>query len=215
MLASSPTCIQRHAGRASRGRRVEALRDARRDPRTKAGEVMRVVCVRVGGVASIYLVLAHLALAGAGRLARTRALPAAGVGLGALAVDRQAARMPQAAVGADLLEALDVLGALPAQIALDSQIAVDPLAQLADLVVGEVLDVGVWAHAGLLEHLARGRAPDPVDVGEADLDALIQRDVDSCDACHVSPAAACDAGSGRSRGPRHDGGRSCTSRTWA
>ena len=45
--------------------------------------------------------------------------------------------MAQAAVGADLHQALDVLGALAAQVALDLEV-LDRVAQLDDLVVGEV-----------------------------------------------------------------------------
>ena len=66
----------------------------------------------------------------------------------------------------------------------DREVRVDHLAQLDDLVVGEVLDVSVRRHAGFGENLVRGRAANPVDVGEADLGALVERDVDACDASH-------------------------------
>ena len=56
---------------------------------------------------------------------RARTLARAGVGLRALAVDRQAAAVAQAAVGADLHQPLDVLRALAAQVALDGQLVVD------------------------------------------------------------------------------------------
>ena len=97
--------------------------------------------------------LAHLLLLG--DLPAPRALAAARVGLRALSAHRQAPPVAHAAVAADLHQALDVLRALPAQVALDGQLAVDRLAQLDHLVVGQVLDVGVRRHAGLLEDLAR------------------------------------------------------------
>ena len=50
------------------------------------------------------------------------------------------------------------------------------VAQAADLVLGQVADVGVGVDLQLVEQLVGGRAADPVDVGQADLDALVQRD---------------------------------------
>ena len=116
----------------------------------------------------------------------------AGIGLGALAADRQVAPVAQAAVRADLDQALDVQGHLAAQVALDLVAPVDDLAQPVDLLLGEVPDPGVRVDVGLGEDLLAGRQADPVDVGQGDLDPLLARDVDAGDACHRStPAAAC------------------------
>src|SRR4051812_3965575 len=123
------------------------------------------------------LLLPRLLLAG--HLHSLGALARARVRLGVLAADRQAAAMAQAPVAADLHETLDVLRALAAQVALDGEVAVDGVAQLADLVLGEVADVGVRRDPDLGQQLVRGRAADAVDVREADLDALVQRDVDA------------------------------------
>ena len=46
--------------------------------------------------------------------------------------------MAEAAVGADLAEALDRLRALAAQVTLDLELGVDVVAELRDLLVGEV-----------------------------------------------------------------------------
>src|SRR3954451_21428246 len=123
------------------------------------------------------LLLPRLLLAG--HLHALGALARARVGLGVLAADGQAAPVAQAAVAADLHQALDVLRTLTAQVALDRQSAVDGVAQLADLVLGEVADVGVGRDADLGQELVRRRSADPIDVGEADLHALVQRDVDA------------------------------------
>src|SRR5436190_16112384 len=61
-----------------------------------------------------------------------RALARARVRLRALAARRQVAPVPQAAVRADLLQALDRLRALAAQVALDLVVLVDVVAQLGD-----------------------------------------------------------------------------------
>src|SRR6202022_1971186 len=67
-----------------------------------------------------HLLLGCLLLAG--YLHPLRTLARARVGLGVLTVDRKAATVAQAAVAADLLQALDVLRALAAQVALDREL---------------------------------------------------------------------------------------------
>src|SRR5687768_12901129 len=110
--------------------------------------------------------LPHLLLARHGLL---RALAGPGVGMGALATDRQAPAMADALVGADLHLALDVLLDVPAQVALDLDVGVDPRPQPDDLLVGEVADPGAHVDARGLAHLLRGRATHTEDVGERDL----------------------------------------------
>ena len=46
------------------------------------------------------------------------------------------------------------------------------------------LDAGVGVDARRLEGLIRAGAPDPVDVGQRDLDSLLARQVDAGNACH-------------------------------
>src|SRR4051794_124971 len=102
--------------------------------------------------------------------------------------------MTDPAIAADLHQALDVLRALAAQVTLDREV-VDRLAQPGDLVLGEVAHLAVRFDVRLAQDLVGGRAADAVDVGQADLCALVQRDVDAGDTCHrATPAAACDAG---------------------
>src|SRR5579884_703370 len=69
--------------------------------------------------------LTCLLLAGDGLL---RTLAGAGVGLGALAVHRQAAAMPQPLVATDLDLAADVCCDLAAQVTLDAVVRVDVVA---------------------------------------------------------------------------------------
>ena len=70
---------------------------------------------------------------------------------------------------------------LATKVALDLQVAVDVLAQPDDLFFGEVADAGVRVDAGLAENLLAGRETDAIDVGQADLNALLARKVDACD----------------------------------
>src|SRR5262245_4166339 len=92
--------------------------------------------------------------------------------------------MADPAVGADLTQALDRLGALAAQVTLDLEVAVDVLAELRDLLVGEVLDLLVARKTRVTADLLRGRAADAVDVGQPDLEPLLVGEVDSGDARH-------------------------------
>src|SRR4051794_24271262 len=93
--------------------------------------------------------------------------------------------MAQAAVGADLHQPFDVLGALAPQVALDLAV-LDRLTQADDLVLGQVLRLGLSIDFGLGEDFLRRRTADPEDVGEPDFDPFIDRDVDAGDSCHRS-----------------------------
>src|SRR6185503_1444448 len=67
-----------------------------------------------------------------------RSLAGAGVGVGALAADRQAFAMAQPAIAAEIHQPLDVHGDLAPQIALDHVVAVDHLADLQHLLIGQL-----------------------------------------------------------------------------
>src|SRR5262249_44976574 len=72
-----------------------------------------------------------------------RALAAARVRLRPLPVHRETGAVPDPAIGADLGEALDRLLPVAPEIALDFELGIDVVAELRDLVVGEVLDLRV------------------------------------------------------------------------
>src|SRR2546423_9753526 len=116
------------------------------------------------------LLLAGLLLAGdraLGALAGTR------VGAGPLAAHGQTAAVPDALVAADLDLAPDVRGDLAAQVALDLVVGFDVVAELDDLVVGQVLGPLARVDPGRGERLGRAGAADAEDVGERDLHPLV------------------------------------------
>jgi hypothetical protein len=115
-----------------------------------------------------------------------RALAAAGIRLRPLPVHREAAAVPDPPIGTDLGEPLDRLLPVAAQVALDLEVRVDVVAELRDLLVGEVLDLRVRVEAELGGDLAGSRLADAVDVGQPDLEALLVREIDSGDACDGS-----------------------------
>src|ERR1044072_9038417 len=115
-----------------------------------------------------------------GPLART------GVRLRVLPAHGQAAAMTHPAIAADLHQALDVLRALATQIDLDGEV-VDRVAELGNLVLGEIANLAVGLDPGRLEDLVGGRTADAVDVRQPDLGALVQGDVDAGDPRHAYP----------------------------
>src|SRR6202020_2119285 len=114
------------------------------------------------------LLLRRLLLARHGATARP--LAGAGVGLRALAPDRQPLAMPHPAVAADLHQPLDVLAHFLAQVALDPPFVRDDLADAPRLVLGELLDAGGGRHVRLGQDVLGARAADAGDVGESDTD---------------------------------------------
>src|SRR3954463_5318023 len=107
-------------------------------------------------------------------LARDRlglALAGARVGVRALPADRQALAMAKPAVAGEVHQPLDVHRGLAAKIAFDLMLGVDRLADMQDVLIGQVLDPLFLADAELLGDLPGLGAADSVDVGERDLDA--------------------------------------------
>src|SRR5206468_12771534 len=56
------------------------------------------------------------------------------------------------------------------------------------VVLGEILDADIPAHAGRAQDVVRPLPADPIDVGESDLNPLGSREVDACNTCHKSSA---------------------------
>src|SRR5215469_1351409 len=109
------------------------------------------------------LLLASLLLAGDRLLL---ALAGTRVGLGPLPVHGEPAAVADSLVGADLDLAPDVGLDLAAQVSFDLVGRVDPVAELQQVVVGEVADPGVPVDPGGLQRLQRPGAADAVDVGK-------------------------------------------------
>src|SRR5262245_5868334 len=107
------------------------------------------------------------------------------IGARALATDGQTAPVADPAVAVDLDQPLDVLADFAAEVAFDRVLLVDELADAVHLFVGKVARLRRRIHLRDGNDAARGRAADAVDVAQRDVDALVARDVDSGDACHV------------------------------
>ncbi len=92
--------------------------------------------------------------------------------------------MAKPAIAGEVHQPLDVHRGLAAKVAFDTVLGVDGLADLDDLLVGQVLDPALRRDLqGFGDVLGRGAA-DSVDVGKGDLDPFVGRDVDAGDSCH-------------------------------
>src|SRR6056297_2242277 len=116
------------------------------------------------------------------RLGRT--LARSRVRVGPLAPHGQAASMTEPPVAADVHQHLDVLVDLSPEIALDLVVALDDLSQADRLRLRQMLRPGPRVDRGLLADLQGLRATDAVDIGQRNLDPLVSRQVDTCNACH-------------------------------
>ena len=93
--------------------------------------------------------------------------------------------MPQAAVAADLGQALDVKRGLTAQVTFHDVAVVDALTQLGFFLIGEVFYSGVGVDPGCLQYLVCAGSADTIDIGETDLDSLVLGQVNAGYTCHT------------------------------
>jgi hypothetical protein len=70
------------------------------------------------------------------------------------------------------------------EVALDAEVAVDRLAELGDLVVGQLVDATLLRDADGIADLLRVLRADPIDVAKRDEHPLVGRDVHAGDARH-------------------------------
>ena len=87
--------------------------------------------------------------------------------------------MPQALVAADLDLATDVGLHLAAQVTLDLEVGLDVVAQVGELIVGQILGAQIPVDAGGFQDLLGAGTADAVDVGQRDLHALVAREIDA------------------------------------
>src|SRR5438128_705857 len=122
--------------------------------------------------------------------AALRTLAGARVGVGALAADRQALAVAQAAIAAEIHQALDVEAHLAAQVAFDLVALFERLADAVDLVFGEVLRPLGRIELRRRTDLLRGGLADPVQVLQRGLDLLLAGKVYACNTRHLRISSA-------------------------
>src|SRR5947209_3328830 len=106
-------------------------------------------------------------------LARTFA--SAGIGMRALAADRQVAAMTESAIGADFDETLDIHRNFLAQIAFDQSFLFDDRTDAVDLFFAEVLHLLYGLDFCRVQDAVGARMTDAIDVCQRDVDVLLAR----------------------------------------
>src|ERR1700735_753889 len=97
--------------------------------------------------------------------------------MGALTTHRQSAAMTQAAIAAEVHQALDVHAGLAAQIAFDHIVAVDDFADLQHFLVAQLRHTAVIGNLYLLHDLGGILLADAMNVLERDQYALVGRNI--------------------------------------
>jgi hypothetical protein len=116
------------------------------------------------------------------RAARTFAGP--GIGLRTLPANRQTAAMPDAAIAAEIHEALDIHRNFAAQITFDRETR-DRIAQARNFGLTQVFDLNGRVDLRLATGFERAGAPDAVDVRQRDRYVFVDGNIDSGDTCHI------------------------------
>jgi len=136
------------------------------------------------------------------------ALAGAGVRLGALPTNGQTLLVAETAVGPDLDQTADVLGDLAAEVALNAVVVLDESRDRVDLVLRYVVGLLHRVDLDRRKHVIGALGPNTVDIAQGEANVLLARDIHTHHSWHVvftsflSPAAACGAGSCKSRARR-------------
>src|SRR6185503_4283066 len=113
-----------------------------------------------------------------------RPLAGARVGVGSLSTNRQSATMTQAAISADVHQALDIhLDAL-AQVAFDFALGFQDGTNSAEIVLCQISNPGIDIDICFLENRRRTGSANSVDVSKTDLCALVGRKIYTCVTSH-------------------------------
>src|SRR5438552_8476670 len=148
-------------------------------PRSPASLSSRLPCFTC-----LPALLGHFLLAG-----DCTAWPLLGTGIGVrpLTTNRKSTAVTDTAVASDVHQALDVHRDLGAQRTLDANILLDRLTQTVGVRVVQVANSLLGVHSGRFQNPTGGRAPNAEDVGEADLDLLLAREIHASDTRHCQP----------------------------
>jgi len=92
--------------------------------------------------------------------------------------------MTEAAIAADLHQALDVHGNLTAKVTFNLEILVDVVTQLTDIFFGQILNAHIGVDAGGVDDLVCGGTADAVDIRQGDFNAFFPGKVDTRNSCH-------------------------------
>ena len=93
--------------------------------------------------------------------------------------------MSKTSIASDIHQALDIDLYFLAKISFDPPFILDNLADSGTLFFREITHLHTGFDARLLQNLGSPGSADSVNVGQADIDPLVVRNVDSSNACHT------------------------------
>jgi hypothetical protein len=93
--------------------------------------------------------------------------------------------MPKSSIGPDLDEPLDVHLDFSTQISLDDVATLDDVADRANLALRELRVTLVWIHTREVQDVVASLPANAVDIRQPYFDALVPRQVDSCNTNHA------------------------------
>jgi hypothetical protein len=109
----------------------------------------------------------------------------AGIRLGSLSANRQAAEVPDAPIALDALQALEVHTDFPAKIAFNDVLAIlNGMHDLGQLLFAEIFGANGRVDIGLGQNDFRVAWANAVNVAQGDVDALIRRNFYTYDTSH-------------------------------
>jgi len=95
--------------------------------------------------------------------------------------------MPQPAVASDFHQPFNIHGNRFTEIPFDHSISLYDIAHTHNLVFREIFYLGVDIDKSLLADLGCPALSNSIDIGQSDLDPLVQREIDSCDSSQCVP----------------------------
>jgi hypothetical protein len=103
----------------------------------------------------------------------------------ALTTNRQRTTMTQTAVAAKVHQTLDVHGNFTTQVTFDAVFSIDSFTDLKYFSIRQLIYATIVSNADLRYDLTSKFRSNPVDVLKRNDYALVRRDVDASDTCHV------------------------------
>ena len=93
--------------------------------------------------------------------------------------------MTDAAIAADLRQALDVQRNLTAEVALDGEVLVNHFTKCGFLILSQILHADIRVDLGHFQDLLCTCSANTVDIGQTDLDSLLTGQVNTSNTCHL------------------------------
>ena len=116
-----------------------------------------------------------------------RAFAGAGIGLGALPANRQAAQVANATIALDALQSLEVHANLAAEIAFDDVFAIlNGVDNLRELLLRQIFGADGRIYLRLAQDFPGVGGANAVNVTKRDVDALVRWNFDANDTSHIS-----------------------------